>query len=109
MALEVTVQDPGRVGVDGLVRRREDVVESLSVSVRDTLSASVSPPAVIGVTTSSWKQLPVKLDGRVLAPVGGDFDRPPPEDGVLSTWRFGHLPVRAGVWFGAPAAGGRPQ
>lgn len=118
-AVEVSVRDLGRVTADGLVRRREDVdltttrldtvvdvVESLSFPVRDTVSASVSPPALVGVTASVWKGLPVQLDGRLLVPVGGDFDRPPPAGEVVSTWRLGRLPLRAGVRVGGRSGAG---
>lgn len=113
VAVEASVRDLGGVNVDGLVRRREDVdisttrldtvvdvVESLSFPVTDTVSASVSPPAMVAVTTSVWSGLPVQLDGRILLPVGGDFERPPPVGEVAATWRHGSLPVRTGVRVG---------
>lgn len=117
LALEASVRDLGRVSLDGLVLRREDVelsttrldrvvdeMESLSFSVRDTVAADVSPPVLVGLTASLWRQLPVQMDGRLLVPVGGTFDRPPPAAELLSTWRpRPGLPVRTGIRFGGRA------
>lgn len=113
VAVEAAVHDLGRVSVDGLVRRSEEVdlattrldsvvdaVESLSFPVRDTLDGTVTPPARLSLTASLWSRLPVQLDGRLLVPVGGDFDRPPPIGELVSTWRHGNLPVRAGLRVG---------
>lgn len=113
-ALEATVQDFGRVHVDGLVLRSEevdlattrlddvvDVVDSLSLTVRDTVAATVSPPVLVGLTASVWAWAPVQLDGRLLLPVGGDFDRPPATAELLATWRpVRRLPLRTGVRLG---------
>jgi hypothetical protein len=120
MALEASIRDLGRVALNGLVRRREDVdlattrldsvvdvLEKLSFTVRDTAPDHVSPPAVVGLTASVWSVHPVQLDGRLLVPVGGDFDRPPPAVELLSTWRPSPpLPLRAGVRLGGRSGPG---
>jgi len=114
VAFEAMLQDLGRVSVDRLVLRSEevdlattrlddvvDVVDSLSLTVRDTVTADVSPPALVGLTASVWSWAPVQFDGRLLVPVGGDFDRPPPIVELLATWRpLRRLPLRSGVRLG---------
>ena len=120
LAVEASLRDVGRIELDGLVRRREDVdvattrldtvadmLESLSFAVRDTVPGGVSPPMSVAVTVSSWSLLPVQLDGRVLVSLGGGFDRPPPAVELLSTWRpRASLPVRAGVRLGGRSGPG---
>ncbi len=116
-ALEASVTGLGRVGMDGVLQRREEVdvattrldevvdaVEDLSFRVRDTLSASVSPPADLHLTASSRALDDVQLDARLGVPFGGDFARPPPSVELLSTWRpVRRLPLRAGLRLGGHA------
>lgn len=120
VAVEGMVRDLGRVSLHGLVLRREDVdlsttrldsvvdvMEGLSLTVRDTVTASVSPPVQVGLTASVRRHLPVRLDGRLLVAVGGSFDRPPPSGELLSTWRPGpSLPVRVGLRMGGRSGAG---
>ena len=121
VALEVGVRGLGDVTVEGVERRLEevdlsttrldsvvDVVESLSLDVRDTVNATVTPPALVDVTASLWSGIPFQLDGRVVLPAGGDVGDRPPAGEVLTTWRLGAVPVRAGARFGGRAGvGGR--
>lgn len=114
VAFEAMLQDLGWVSLDRLVLRSQevdlattrlddvvDVVDSLSLTVRDTVTADVSPPALVGFTASVWSWAPVQFDGRLLVPVGGDFDRPPPIAELLATWRpLRRLPLRSGVRLG---------
>lgn len=119
IALEATVRNLGTIRLDDVVRRREDVdlsttsvdsvmevVESLSLTVTDTASRTLSPPALVGLAGSVWGGLPMQVDGRLLVPVGGDLGRSRPAGEVLTTWRLGPLPLRAGVRFGGPAGSG---
>ena len=121
VALEASVRDLGAVRVPRLERRREDLdlsitrldsvidaVESLSFDVRDTVSATVSPPAIVGMTASVWSWRPLQLDGRLRVPVNGDFGRTPPSGEVMSTLRLGNVPLRAGIRLGGrQGVGGR--
>lgn len=113
-AVEASVTGLGRVGMDGVLQRREEVdiattrldevvdaFEELSFRVRDTVSASVSPPADLHLTASSRALDDVQLDARLGVPLGGDFARPPPSLELLSTWRgIRRLPLRAGLRLG---------
>lgn len=115
--MEAAVTGLGRVGMDGLLQRREEVdvattrldevvdeVEALSFRVRDTVSASVSPPADLRLTATSRALDDVQLDARLGVPLGGDFARPPPSLELLSTWRpLRRLPLRAGLRLGGHA------
>lgn len=117
LALEASVTGLGRVEMDGVLQRREEVdvattrldevvdaVEDLSFRVRDTVSTSVSPPADLRLTASSRALDHVQLDARLGVPFGGDFARPPPSLEMLSTWRPDpRLPLRAGLRLGGHA------
>ena len=114
VAVEASVRDLGSVGLDRLVHRQEDVdvsttrlddvvdvVESLAFTVRDTVAANVSPPLNVALTASVWAWAPAQFDGRLLVPVGGDFDRPPPTAEMLATWRpERRVPIRTGLQLG---------
>lgn len=116
-AVELSLTGAGEITVDRLVRRTESVdvattrletvvdeVEDLSLAVRDTVAAGVSPPAVAAATASLWSLAPVQLDARLAVPLGGDLVDRPAGGELLSTWRpLPTLPLRAGVRLGGHA------
>lgn len=116
-AVEASVSGIGAVSIDRVLRRREevniattrldsvvDVVEALSFEVRDSVATSVSPPAALNLTASTWSLPSVQLDVRLKVPMGGDFHRPPPTVGLISTFRpLRMLPLLAGLQLGGHA------
>lgn len=113
-ALEVSVTGLGSTTVEGVVRRGEevdlattrldevvDVVDGLALRVRDTVDVTLSPPAEIGLTASTWWVPGLQLDARLSVPAGGEFARPPPAVELLSTLRpVRAWPLRAGIRVG---------
>lgn len=113
LAVEALIANLGGVTVDRFERRTLrvdvattsldsllDVLDTLDMAVRDTVSRSVDLPRIVRFSASAWANRILQLDLAATLPASGEFRAPLAVD-LGTTWRLvPTLPLRLGLVLG---------